>query len=81
MDTQRKSIDFENIEVAFKGKTISQLKKAYWLFKAISYPSLVKLGPSLLNTALFLRLPVVPIVRATIFKHFCGGEHIDDCNK
>lgn len=81
MDTQRKSIDFENIEVAFKGKTNSQLKKAYWLFKAISYPSLVKLGPSLLKIALFLRLPVVPIVRATIFKHFCGGEHIDDCTK
>ncbi|MEY3343749.1 MAG: hypothetical protein RL090_1433, partial [Bacteroidota bacterium] len=46
-----------------------------------SYPGLVKMGPSLMNVALFLRLPVVPIVRATIFKHFCGGEHIEDCSK
>lgn len=81
MESTTKNIDLENIEVAFKGKTDRELKKAFWLFKAIGYPSLVKSAPSLLNIAFTLRLPVVPIVRVTIFKHFCGGENIQDCNK
>ncbi len=81
MESTTKNIDLENIEVAFKGKTDQELKKAYWLFKAIGYPTLVKSAPSLLNIAFALRMPVVPIVRATIFKHFCGGENIQDCNK
>lgn len=81
METATKTLDLENIEVAFKGKSNQELKKAYWLFKAIGYPGLVKSAPGLLRLALMLRFPVVPIVRATIFKHFCGGEHIDDCNQ
>ncbi|MFM7055190.1 MAG: proline dehydrogenase family protein, partial [Bacteroidota bacterium] len=67
--------------VAFKGKTDGELKKAYWLFKAIAFPSLVKASPALLRIAMAVRFPVVPIVRATIFKHFCGGENIHDCNE
>ena len=81
METNTKPLDLENIEVAFKGKTDGELKKAYWLFKAIAFPSLVKAAPTLLRIAMAIRFPVVPIVRATIFKHFCGGENILDCNE
>ena len=81
METNTKPLDLDNIEVAFKGKTDGDLKKAYWLFKAIAFPSLVKAAPSLLRIAMAVRFPVVPIVRATIFKHFCGGENIHDCNE
>ncbi|MGR6087158.1 MAG: proline dehydrogenase family protein [Arcticibacter sp.] len=81
METNTKPLDLDNIEVAFKGKTDGELKKAYWLFKAIAFPSLVKAAPSLLRIAMAVRFPVVPIVRATIFKHFCGGENIHDCNE
>ncbi|MFM7822207.1 MAG: proline dehydrogenase, partial [Bacteroidota bacterium] len=81
MDNNTKPLDLDNIEVAFKGKTDGELKKAYWLFKAIAFPSLVKASPALLRIAMAVRFPVVPIVRATIFKHFCGGENIHDCNE
>lgn len=73
-------ISFDNTEIAFSYKSNKELKKAYWLFKLISINFLVKVGPRLTNIALFLRLPIIPIIRATIFKHFCGGETIDQCD-
>jgi len=76
-----KPVDFDDLKTAFSGKTDQDLTRAYWLFKAISINFFVNHGPKMLNTALALRLPVIPIIRATIFKHFCGGEDIHDCNK
>lgn len=40
---------------------------------------MVAVGSQLLKVALFLRLPISPIVRATIFWQFCGGESIEEC--
>lgn len=81
MENAYKSIDFNNVEAAFAGQTDTELRKAYWLFKAIGFPTLVRMGPSLLKLAMAIRFPVVPLVRATIFKHFCGGETIAECNQ
>ncbi len=80
-DPLTRPVDFNNLEVAFAGKSDADLTRAYWLFKAMSSNLLVNNGPVLLDTALKLRLPVIPIIRATIYKHFCGGESITDCNK
>ncbi len=76
-----KPLNFDNLEIAFAGKSDSDLTRAYWLFKAMSSNMLVKNGPVLLDFSLKLKLPVIPIIRATIYKHFCGGEDIVDCNK
>jgi len=76
-----KPVSFDNLEVAFAGKSDNELTRAYWLFKFISNNFLVNNGPKLLNFALALKIPVIPVIRATLFKHFCGGENIVDCNK
>ena len=72
-------LSFENTEIAFKSKSTPDLKKAYWLFKIVSSPIIVKIGKVATNFALSLRLPIRKIVKATIFKQFCGGESIEDC--
>ena len=72
-------LSFENTEIAFKSKSTPDLKRAYWLFKIVSSPSIVKFGKVATNFALSLRLPIRKIVKATIFKQFCGGESIEDC--
>ena len=72
-------LSFENTEIAFKSKSTPDLKRAYWLFKIVSSPSIVKIGKVATNFALRLRLPIRKIVKATIFKQFCGGESIEDC--
>ncbi len=78
-ESETPKVSFDNTEIAFSYKSDKELKKAYWLFKLISINFLVKVGPSLTNFALFLRLPILPIIKATIFKHFCGGETIEQC--
>lgn len=72
---------FENTEIAFKSKSDSQLKKAYLLFKIISFPVIVKIGKIITPIALKLRLPIKGLIKSTIFSQFCGGESIGECSK
>lgn len=74
-------IDFNNTEVAFQGKTNSDLNRAYWLFKMISSNTLIKIGLPLTEAAFKIGLPIGGIVKKTIYKHFCGGESIGDCEE
>lgn len=72
-------VSFDNTETAFSNKNSADLKRAYWLFKMIDFNWLVKISPPFVNAALALHLPVKGIIRKTIFKHFCGGENIEEC--
>ncbi len=74
------AIDFNNTEIAFKGKSTFQLAKAYWLFKIVSSKSMVSLGSMVTKTALTLHLPINYPIKKTIFEQFCGGENIEECN-
>ena len=74
-------VSFDNTEVAFSGKSDKDLNRAYWLFKMISYNWLVKISPPFVNAAIGLHLPIKGIVKSTIFKHFCGGETIGECEQ
>jgi proline dehydrogenase len=71
---------FENTEIAFRHCSNSDLKRAYWLFKVININFLVKIGPPVTNFAMKIGLPIKGLIKATIFKHFCGGETIAECD-
>lgn len=72
-------VSFENTEIAFAGKSNAELKRAYYLFKLIGNPSLVKVGDALVHLALKLGIPVGWAIKGNIFRHFCGGETIAEC--
>lgn len=74
-----KTLSFDNTEIAFRGKTNADLERAYWLFKIISINFLTKIGPAITNFAMEIGLPVKSLIKATIFRHFCGGETIEEC--
>ena len=74
-------ISFDDTKTAFNSKSDADLNRAYALFKLISYNWLVKVSPPFVNFALWAHLPVKGLIKSTIFKHFCGGETIDDCQK
>ncbi len=74
------ALSFDNTEIAFKSKSNSELTQSYLLFKAIGYNWLVKLGPPMVNGAFNIGLPVKGLIKSTVFKQFCGGESMDDCN-
>lgn len=75
----KKSLNFDDTEIAFRNKSNAELNAAYWLFKIISSNFLTKIGPPITNFSLNIGLPIKGIIKATIFKHFCGGETIAEC--
>lgn len=74
-------ISFNNTEIAFKHKTNRDLKRAKFLFSVIASPTMVKVGKGVTNFSLSAGLPIKGIIKATIFKQFCGGETIDECTE
>ncbi|BDD04032.1 proline dehydrogenase family protein [Aureibacter tunicatorum] len=79
VSVEKAKLSFDNTEVAFKAKSDNLLKQDYLLFASMNYNGLVKFGTSFINFAIKVRLPFVKsIVKATLFKHFCGGESIAD---
>jgi proline dehydrogenase len=74
-------ISFDDTEIAFASKTDKDLQWSYRLFKMIGKPWLVKLGDGMQKFAFALRLPIKGIIKKTIFKQFCGGVSIEDCDE
>ena len=74
-------LSFENTQIAFSAKSDADLKRSYWLFKLVGNPKFVKLGKNLTDFALKLNIPIGWIIKPTIFKQFCGGENIQECNQ
>jgi proline dehydrogenase len=72
---------FENTEIAFKYKTDAGMKRAYWLFRMISSPALVSISKKLTYFSLNLHLPVSWAIKPTLYRHFVGGESLEECNK
>jgi len=72
-------VSFDNTEIAFKDRTDRELNRAHMLFKLVGSPTMVKIGKMAMNLALALKLPIRGIIRSAVFNHFCGGEHITDC--
>ncbi len=73
---------FDNTQIAFADKTDSQLKKAFWMFKAIEQPLLTNVGISALNFTIKNNVPfVTSIVKQTLFEQFCGGETREESMK
>lgn len=79
--TTAPKFDFNNSEIAFRDKSNRALRQTQLLFKVMNSGGLVKLGKNLVNLAFAIRFPVNGIIRATIYRHFVGGETIEDCSK
>lgn len=68
---------FEDTRITYADKSNKDLIRAYFLFRIISNPIVAKILTSLLKLANNLYLPIQGIVKATIYKQFCGGTSIE----
>ncbi len=73
------TLSFDNTEIAFRGKSDRDIQRAYWLFRVIGNRTLTKVGPVLTNFAMKIGLPISGLIKSTVFRQFCGGETIDEC--
>jgi proline dehydrogenase len=74
-------LSFDNTKIAFSGKSNKDLNRSYWLFKMVSNSMFVSVGKHLTTFAIKVALPINGLIKATIFKQFCGGETIEECDK
>ena len=70
--------DLTDTRIAFRQDTDRGLLRAYWLFRIIGVPWMNATGRVLSQLAMRLHLPIKGLIKATIFKHFCGGETIEE---
>jgi proline dehydrogenase len=74
-------LSFDNTEIAFRYKSNSDLSRARLLFRTIANPWLVNIGKSLTYFALKIHLPIAWAIKPTLYKHFVGGETLEECEK
>ena len=72
-------IDLENTKIAFQNKNNRDLYRAHFLFNTFSRPLVVKTGKLLTDISLKTGVPIKWIVKPTVYKQFCGGETIEEC--
>ena len=73
--------DLGDTRTAFAAMSDRDLWQAQWLFRIIGNPALTAMGSNVSKAALWLHLPVKGLIKATIFKQFCGGETIAESMK
>lgn len=69
-------IRFDNTEIAFAHQSDAELKQALFLFGLMSWSPLVKLGARFTPWAVRHKLPILGLLRKTIYRQFVGGESL-----
>ncbi len=72
---------FDNTEVAFEHKSDFDLNGSYLLFRMMNNVVISKLGTALTDMAFQMMLPVDFFVKYTLFRQFCGGETLQECEE
>lgn len=72
-------LSFDNTEIAFASRSDADLRRAYLLFRTIANRRLVEVGKCLTQVGFALHLPLDPLIKATLFRQFVGGETIEAC--
>ncbi len=73
--------NFDNTEIAFSYLSDKELQNAVQIFKGMSYASLVNIGSKATLLALKMHLPIKSVLKNTVYKHFCGGETLEEVKK
>lgn len=76
-----KPVSFDDTAIAFASKSDTELLKMYTLFATMNQNKLVKTGGNLVQKALRWHLPIKFLIKPTVFRHFCGGENLLECNQ
>ena len=74
-------VSFEDTSIAFQHKSDRELLLSYLIFGLTKSPFLVKFLSQAAKFTLSIGLPVKPLIKATVFKQFCGGEKKEEYSK
>ncbi|MBW2589235.1 MAG: proline dehydrogenase family protein [Deltaproteobacteria bacterium] len=74
-------VSFEDTSIAFQYKSDRELLLSYLIFGLTKSPFLVKFLSRAAKFILSIGLPVKPLIKATVFKQFCGGEKKEEYSR
>lgn len=74
-------VSFEDTSIAFSSRSDKELRRMHFLFSAMGREFLTKIGTFFVKTALNLKLPVRSVIKNLLFRQFCGGETLTECQK
>lgn len=74
-------INFQDTATAFADKTDGELKRKYRMFRLMKSSLLTNIGTKLTQIFFRLRVPIKGLVKRTVFRQFCGGETIEECQQ
>jgi proline dehydrogenase len=74
-----KQFSFGDTSTAFADNSANELRKMNFLFTLMGVPELTKIGTFFIKTSLKLNFPIKKIIKSTLFKQFCGGETLEEC--
>ena len=69
-------VSFNDTKTAFSHLSDKDLDFSIKMFQLMQNPTLVKVGTALSQFALAAHLPITGIVKATVFRQFCGGTNL-----
>lgn len=72
--SQHDTLSFDNTAVAFAHKSDHDLRLSHFIFSLTKNPRLVMILSQGARWAMALGLPVKPLIKATVYRQFCGGE-------
>ena len=74
-------VSFEDTSIAFQYKSDRELILSYLIFRLTKNSFLVKFLSQAAKFTLSIGLPVKFLIKATVFKQFCGGEKKEEYSK
>ncbi len=74
-------LNLNDTAVAFASKTDAELERKYWMFRMMNSPLLTDIGTKSASFGLSLGLPIKFLIKETVFRQFCGGETIQECER
>jgi proline dehydrogenase len=72
-------INFKDTEIAFRSKSDADLRRAKILFECMRRGWLVSCGKYAAEFASAIHFPIAWAVKPTIYRHFVGGENLEEC--
>ena len=68
-------LSFDDTAVAFSHKSDHELRLSHFIFSLTKNPGLVRILSQGARWAMAIGLPIKPLIKATVYRQFCGGEN------
>ena len=72
-------VDFRDTQIAYQSKSNQDLQRARLLYRMLQNPVISGPSQALMRFSVNWGLPVKPLIKATLYRQFIGGETREEC--